>query len=489
MYLRSPCRTFALQPLCLLTSLAPMNKRPNVLVFFTDQQRHDSTGVHGNPLGLTPNFDRIARQHTHVANSFTCQPVCGPARSCLQTGQYATTTGCWRNSIPLDPHADTIAKRFKAAGYRTGYIGKWHLYDRESIGPVPREARAGYDDWLAANILEWATDAYQTRLWNSDDQPVDLPGYRVDAMTDAAIRYIDQHQQDPFFLFLSYLEPHHQNHVDDYPAPDGYREQYDGRWTPPDLAALPAYGFEGDNPNRRTVGGTAQRHLGGYWGMIKRLDEAFGRILDALKSLGLDRDTIILFTSDHACHFKTRNGEYKRSCHENSIRVPTLLAGPGFEHGGSLPQLVSLVDLPPTLLDAAGLDIPDTMEGRSLMPLIRRQTADWPEEVFVQISESHIGRAVRTRRWKYAVAHPDLALARQEPASDHYIETELYDLQHDPWELNNLIDSSAHAEVRQVMRERLLRRIAEVENQQPTIEQVETPPPDRVTVTPEEARA
>src|SRR5690606_16898165 len=104
-----------------------MSKSPNVIVFFTDQQRWDASGLHGNPLALMPNFDRWARRNTHVANSFTCQPVCGPARSCLQTGQYATTTGVWRNWIGLDPSADTLARRFNAAGYRTGYIGKWHL--------------------------------------------------------------------------------------------------------------------------------------------------------------------------------------------------------------------------------------------------------------------------------------------------------------------------------------------------------------------------
>ena len=99
-------------------------RRPNVVVFFTDQQRWDTTGLHGNPMELTPNLDRLARSHTHVAHSFTCQPVCGPARSCLQTGLYATTTGCYRNAIPLPDDARTLAHHFGDAGYDTGYIGK-----------------------------------------------------------------------------------------------------------------------------------------------------------------------------------------------------------------------------------------------------------------------------------------------------------------------------------------------------------------------------
>ena len=249
-----------------------------------------------------------------------------------------------------------------------------------------------------------------------DNQEVKLPGYRVDALTDAAIRYVDDHQSDPFYLFISFLEPHHQNHLDDYPPPDGYREMYAGRWTPPDLEGLPTHpSAEGEYPGAVPTGGSTQQHLAGYWGMIKRLDEAYGRLLDALKSLGLLEDTIVLFTSDHACHFRTRNKEYKRSCHESSIRTPTVLTGGPFTGGGTLGELVSLVDLPPSLLDGAGLEIPDQMSGRSMLPILGgggRSLADpWPDDVFVQISESGIGRAVRTRRWKYAV-HSDGSASR-----------------------------------------------------------------------------
>jgi len=126
-----------------------------------------------------------------------------------------------------------MAHAFHEAGYATGYIGKWHLGDNDLAGPVRPEERGGYDFWLAANLLEMTSDAYDTVLYNNDQQPVKLPGYRVDALADAAIDYIAAHQQQPFFLFLSFLEPHFQNSRDDYPAPDGYAERYTGRWTPP----------------------------------------------------------------------------------------------------------------------------------------------------------------------------------------------------------------------------------------------------------------
>ncbi|MCY3020860.1 MAG: sulfatase-like hydrolase/transferase [Planctomycetota bacterium] len=464
---------------------------PNVVVFFTDQQRHDSAGVHGNPLELTPTFDRMAQQGTHLYHAFTCQPVCSPARSCLQTGLYATKTGVFTNgAVPMNPNLKTLAHYFRAAGYTTGYIGKWHLGGYKTPF-VPVQERGGYEYWLAANALEATSDTYRCDLYDGDNRLVRLPGYRVDALTDAAIRYVDAHQQQPFFLFLSFLEPHFQNHLDDYPPPDGYRERYTGRWMPPDLAAL---------------GGSAHQHLGGYWGMCKRLDEALGRLLDALKSLGLRENTIVLFTSDHACHFKTRNSEYKRSCHESSIRIPTALCGGPFESGGQVRQLVSLVDLPPTLLNACGLPVPPEMQGRSILPLLRgsvsgrgqepgakseepgakSQQLPWPEEVFVQISEDQLGRAVRTRRWKYSVVAPDKD-SWGDARSDHYAEQCLYDLESDPCELRNLVGLKSHQVVAQVMRERLIRRMVEAGESAPRIDLAPVRESGQRTVSPDEA--
>lgn len=450
------------------------NSHPNVLVLFSDQQRWDTTGVHGNPLDLTPNFDRMARAGTDVHSSFTCQPVCGPARSEMQTGQYGTTTGCWKNGIPLPPNARTLAHYFRGAGYTTGYIGKWHL--GSDIGPVVEAERGGYEYWLASNLLEFTSDAYQTRLFDCEDNPVDLPGYRVDALTDAVIRYIAAPHDKPFYLFVSYIEPHHQNHRDDYPAPDGYAERYANRWMPTDLAALPS------------LGGSAQRHMAGYLGMVKRLDEALGRILDALRSLRLLDDTLVMYTCDHGNHFKTRNNEYKRSCHESSIRVPTAAQGPGFDGGGRINALISLIDIPPTLLDAAGVPVPDEMQGRSFMPLVRKQAVEWPDDVFIQISETQVGRAIRTERWKYCVTAPGLN-GNKHPGSERYVEESLYDLLADPYELNNVAGHSAYHEVSQVLCERLIRRMVEAGEAAPIIE----PTPTRrsfgqIHVSSEEAR-
>lgn len=437
--------------------------KPNVLVFFTDQQRWDSTGVHGNPLNLTPNFDQFARSGTHLDYMFTCQPVCGPARSVLQTGLYATETGVWKNHLALDTEAVTLAKCFASAGYQTGYIGKWHLggvkpgiFDWDQA-PVTKELRGGYDYWLGVDLPEFVSDEYHTILFDNDNNSVSLPGYRVDAYTDAAIRYMDSVKENPFLLFLSFLEPHHQNHRDDFAAPVGYDTPYVAKWIPPDLLALP---------------GNAHGQIDGYWGMVKKLDEAFGRIQDALLSMGIAENTIVLFTSDHGCHFKTRNNEYKRSCHESSIRIPAAFNGPGFSGGGKVNELVSLVDIPPTLLDAAGITVPENMQGHSIMPLLRtrdQETIDsWQKAVYIQISEDKVSRAIRTKRWKYAVTAPDVN-GFEVPSSFVYKEEFLYDLKSDPYELENLISSVAHISIKKKLKKLILQKMAEAGEEVTTI--------------------
>ncbi len=467
-----------------------MSRQPNVVVFFTDQQRWDASGLHGNPLDLMPNFDRLAHRGTHVFNSITCAPVCGPARCCLQTGTYISTNGGFANGCGLPENLPTLAQCFNGAGYHTGYIGKWHLAGpggaaegHDGHGAVKAGHRGDYQYWLGVNAMEFSVHEYNAILYDEDNHPVELPGYRSDAVLDAGIRYIADHKAEPFFLMMSFIEPHHQNDKDDYPPPDGYRERYAGRWIPPDLAALPA--FCDDQPS---AGGSTHQHLGGYWGMIKRLDEGLGRLYDALKSLDLLEDTIILFTSDHACHFKTRNGEYKRSCHDSSVRVPTMLYGGPFTGGRTISEMVSLVDLPPTLLDACGLDVPEPMEGRSILPLMHGEDADWPEEAFIQVCDGQVGRAVRTKRWKYGVmTDRNSREVGMDFDKQTYREAYLYDLQSDPYELNNLIAMEAYSPVRDRMRRLLVERMKGIEGFEPNIEQIETRPSGQHGLHPGEA--
>lgn len=430
-------------------------KKPNVLVFFTDQQRWDTVGVYGSPMNLTPNLDALAREGTKFDLAFTNQPVCAPARACIFTGQYATTHKVWRNGFGLKAEDNTLAHCFKKAGYEVGYIGKWHLSPDE-LGPgyVPPEYRGGFEDyWEAANLLEFTSHPYDTNLYDRDGNLIHISGYRVDALTERVIKFINQSHSNPFFLVVSYLEPHHQNDLNRFVAPDGYREKFSNPFVPYDL---------------RTFPGDWQEQLPDYYGCIARLDEDFGRIVDTLKEKGMFEDTIVVFLSDHGCHFRTRNTEYKRSCHESSIRVPLIFHGPGFNKSLVIPEPVSLINFAPTILDAVNIPVPDTMQGGSAMPLLDRKIKNWKNEIFIQISESCVARAIRTERWKYSVIAEDKD-GWLDSNSDTYTDYQLYDLYSDLYELVNLAGRREYKGIIEELRERLTAKIEEVEGVKPGI--------------------
>lgn len=426
-----------------MSNTVQVTTQPNIIVFFTDQQRWDTVGCYGNNLGLTPNLDRFAAEGVRFEHTFSCQPICTPARACIQTGKFGTETGVFRNRIPLPRNEKTIAHYLKEAGYETGYIGKWHLAITRDQ-PVPAELRGGYEYWLAADALEFSSMPHEGVLYDTDNQSVRFEKYRVDALTDYAVDYLrGRTKEKPFMLYLSFLEPHHQNEMNRFVAPSGYAEQY---------KHLPA------SPDLKRGQGDWEENLADYYGMCKRLDENFGRILNELEVLGLREDTVVIFTTDHGCHFKTRNDEYKRSCHEASIRIPLVIGGSIFKGGKVQQEMVSLIDLAPTILDIAGMDIPDGMQGHSVKQLVEGKSEDWPEEVIVQISETEVARALRTVRWKYCVNAPDKN-GFDDPDSDIYYEAYLYDLGADPYEQQNLVADGRYQAIREQLAGKLLKQL------------------------------
>ena len=192
-----------------------------------------------------------------------------------------------------------------------------------------------------------------------------------------------------------------------------------------------------------------------------------GRLVNKLKELGIYDDTVIIYTSDHGSHFKTRNLEYKRSCHESASRTPLIIKGGGFEGGKTEKRLSSLIDIPPTILSMAGIDIPENYMGMDLTKQI-----DNPELkrdcVFMQISESQCGRAIRTDRFKYAVR--DLSpLGYTHGKSKVYFEDYLYDLEHDPIEKTNLIKNPKYAHIRQELKYMLIEQMVHADEERPVI--------------------
>jgi len=453
---------------------APADKpaaKPNILFIFSDQQRWDTVDCYGAPVfkGLTPHLDRMAADGVRFENSFTCQPVCGPARSCLQTGKYASQTRCHTNGISLRRGEKTMAHELSEAGYEVGYIGKWHLgSDNRKIpgvkpfncrgSAVPPERRGGYKDfWLASDVLEYTSHSYDGHMFDADGRKREFPKdrYRVDAHTDWVIEYLQSRktQSNPFFLFVSYIEPHHQNDHGHFEGPRGSKQKLKDYTVPGDLA-----GTKGD----------WRKEMPDYLGCCGSLDENVGRIRAELERLGMADDTLVIYTCDHGCHFRTRNGEYKRSCHDSSIRTPLIVRGPGFAGGKVVTEMVSLIDLTPTVLAAGGAKLPGHLQGRPLQQLVDGAAADWPKEVFVQISESHVGRAIRTEKWKYSVRAPREARPGI-GGSDLYVEDFLYDLEKDPHERRNLVADAGLADVRAELAKTLKRYMAKAGEKAPTI--------------------
>ncbi len=435
-------------------------RRPNIIVIISDQFRADCLGALGlNPMNLTPNLDRMAAQGTLFPAAFCNQPVCAPARASMFTGQYPSRHGVWRNGLGLPEGATTLATTLRRQGYSANYIGKWHLAPNEGTsgrGAVPPNHRGGFDDlWEAANALEWTSHAYEGELYGNDGQPIRFSGqYRTDFMTERAQRFL-RTAKSPFLLTLSYLEVHHQNDSDTFDPPKEFAKRYPNPFIPQDLRPLP---------------GTWPSQLSDYFACVAKMDETVGTIRKILADTGLEQNTILVFLSDHSCHFKTRNAEYKRSPHESSIHIPLIIAGPGFNRALRVPELVSQVDLAPTLLEAAGVPVPASMQGHSVLPLLERRTEGWRNEVYFEMSEFVTGRGLRTPQYTYAVAAPKKPDWKAVPSAAQYIEYMLYDLAADPYQHVNLAGRTEYRTVATDLRRRLLERIREASGETPTID-------------------
>jgi arylsulfatase A-like enzyme len=392
---------------------------------------------------LTPNLDVIANEGVNFTNAITNQPVCAPSRACLFTSLYTNRHGVWRNAIPLPADVLTLPKVFRRAGYTANYIGKWHLGEAEVPGAVPPAYRGGFADfWEGCNELELTSHPYEGTIWDQAGKPIHFKDdYRVDFLTERVIRFLRNEAHKPFFLVVSYLEPHFQNDCSCFVAPNGYAERYRNSYVPADLRFFP---------------GDWESQLPDYYGCIARVDENVSKLRNELANLGLSSTTIFVFLSDHGCHFRTRNPEYKRSGHEASVHIPMVMTGPGLNRSLSIRELASQIDVAPTLLEACGIESPASFQGRSLMPLIERQTRDWQDEVLVQISESMTGRMLRTPEWAYVVVQPD---GKSQAASTQYEEYQLYNLYSDPHQLLNLAGRRETREISTSLRERLRKKM------------------------------
>lgn len=445
----------------------------NILFYFSDQQRWDTCGCYGQPLNITSNLDQIAARGVKFENAFSPQPVCGPCRALFQTGKYPTQTGCFRNNRMLPADVKTLGMYMEEAGYETAYIGKWHLASEgelekaptidHTVTAVPQELRGGYTGfWRASDVLEFTSHGYDGYVFDENNQRRDFKGYRADCITDFALEFLDQYTgEKPFFMTVSQIEPHHQNDHGHYEGPEGSKTRF-AQFTLPEDLKLP--------------GSNAREEYPDYLGQCASLDDNLGRLLDKLTQKGLLENTVILYTSDHGSHFHTRNrdthlngyDDYKRSCHDSCLHVPLVIAGGPYSGGRTIPSLVSTASIPKTILALAGVDVGSAMIGENLLDVVQQRNPNRKNSVFAQISESRVGRCIRTPEYTYSVYAPGIN-GGTAGSSSEYADDFLYDLKTDPYQLRNLAADPAYARIKDQLRIQLLDWIEEAEGCRPVI--------------------
>ncbi len=330
-------------------------RQPNVLFVIADEWRAQATNWNRDRNVDTPALDRFARQSVSFDNAVSNLPVCCPARASIMTGQYPLTNGVFINDVELKPNGTTLGEAFQSAGYRTGYIGKWHLYGSPDgkygrrLAPVPRDKRLGFEYWKACEC----THDYNHSLYYEGDDPAPhyWPGYDAFAQTDDAVRFIETNaaKSDPFFLFLSLGPPHFPYET----APEPFRERYRTR----------AIALRDNVPESKRT--EATEILRGYYAHMAALDSCFERLFGALERKGIAEDTIVVFTSDHGDMMLSQGITTKLHPWDESVRVPFLVRYPrGLGRAGSRRRSpMNMPDVMPTLLGLAGLRIPESVEG------------------------------------------------------------------------------------------------------------------------------
>ena len=435
-------------------------KAPNILLIMADQLAPQALPIYGHPLVKAPHITSLANRGVTFKNAYTNFPLCAPSRASLLTGRYANTIRVWDNATELPASVPTIAHYLRAAGYHTTLCGKMHF-----IGP---DQMHGFEQRLV-------TDIYPSNFaWTPDwtEGPRNRPtGINMRAVVDSGsclrslqIDYDDEVEffanqklydlkrfsdQSPFFLTVSFTHPHspfiaQQKYWDLYehdeidmpkvaPIPLGEQDEM-SRWL--------HYAHGGDLDE--ITDADVRRARRAYYGMVSYIDDKVGRILTTLKDLGLDKDTIVVFTADHGEMLGERGAWYKQYFYEQSARIPLIISDPRQNEPRHIAEPVSLVDLVPTFMDFAGdgeWKAPTLLDGYTLRPLMEGRTQIERSCVISEYTGEGACAPCRMVRWRnfkfiYTHGHPDL----------------LYDLDQDPLELKNIAAGRAHREVAEKLR-------------------------------------
>ena len=415
---------------------------PNILYLFADQLHAFALGCMGNPDVKTPNLDRLASEGILFANTYSCYPVCTPYRGVLFTGRYGSQSGVRRNNDPLPADCKTLAESLNEGGYRTSYVGKWHLGTTGNIAVAP-ELRGGFQEFTGYQCY----NEYLRNVWffDEDGNKTEYHRHRTDVTTDITIEKLRGLKDSRFALFVSYQNPHYpvqplKKYADMYKGVKITRrpnttdiDPYTKTFSPP----TPNYEIDS---NYLRYADDLDEYMRLYYAMVTQLDDNIGRILRELEELDLLNRTVVMFTSDHGDMQGSHGIKNKSVFWEESTRVPLIVSVPDGQRGVVKQELVSTVDLYPTILNYCSIPATADLEGNSFAPMTSGSDQAWDNETFSQDKGWYM-----CRKGAYKLVIDSTTLA-----PTHY-----FDLEEDPYEMNNLVSgTSEHKEM-------LLRRLLE----------------------------
>jgi len=436
------------------------SRQPNFLFILTDDQRYDAMGCAGNRLVRTPHIDALAARGVRFDNAFVTLSICSPSRAACLTGRYGSANGVTTLAQAVNKRSRTFAQYLKEAGYRTGLAGKWHLKN------TPESLGFDFASYFTSNGPQYDRKAIEA------GRKTTARGYVEDYNADQSIRFLTEAAKsgDPFVLFHCTQVPHMTPLMDwtakdemlatynqaAMPVPETWRDDLSGK--PPYLKTSRSrtqarkYGYD----KKEGI----QRHCRNYYASITEMDATLGRVLEALDKLGLRETTWVLLMGDNGWFMGEHGFTSKVLPYEESIRVPMIVAGPG-----TAPRvdkhLVLNVDLAPTMLDLAGLPVPEAMHGASLVPLLKNEKTSWRKSFLYEAPTPSLGSwplvAIRSERWKYIQTF-DIKNRKK------LVFEELYDLKADPTEMRNLADDPTHATLKRQLAEELQRLQRSVED-------------------------
>lgn len=451
----------------LFWTTAQAKQAPNIIYILTDDQRYDELGFM-NPALDTPNMNRLAKEGTHFRNAFVTTALCSPSRASILTGLYMHNHGVVDNNKPPREGTRYFPEYLQKAGYTTGFFGKWHMGEHLSSNRKMDDPQPGFDRWVSfAGQGHYYPRGEQGELHtlNVDGKTVPQKGYITDELTDYVIDWLDTRPKDkPFFVYLS----HKAVHANFLPA-ERHRDQYSDRKAPSSSKEAMNEENYNDKPmwvknQRNSWHGVdfpyhssldVQSFKLEYDRTLTAVDDSLGRILKWLEDNGHDKNTVVMFMGDNGFMFGEHGLIDKRNAYEESMRVPLLAWGGDIKANHKVDEITANIDIAATMLDIAGTQIPEHLDGESFYPLSKgKRVKNWRSNLLYEyywefnFPSTPTTFALRTEHYKFITYH------------GIWDTEELYDLKQDPREMRNLINDPRYLSTIADLRAKLFNKLA-----------------------------